>query len=335
MSESSDYSPAPYWSGYSGATARKAYTDNNIAAGVTAVPVGVKPTNLIPDKLVCNAENPVVIACDVTGSMGAWIATIFSKLPYLEHEGKVYLGDDMEISFSAIGDAFNDRYPLQVQPFTSGIGLKESLEKIVHEKGGGGTSEESYDLAAMYYANNAEFPKAIRKPIMIIIGDEGVYSFIAKDQAKIWAKVELQDQMGVKELFAFLRKKYNVWIVRKPYMSTTNYPSSAESKIQAQWCELLGEDHVVSLPEAERVVDVIFGILAQETGKNDYFEKELRERQGKDSDGAHKINVVLKSIRTATEKNSLPKLPPPARAKSITKPKPGGKNNKSISLLDD
>lgn len=334
MAESSDYSPAPYWSGYSGATARKAYTDNNIAKG-TAAAIGVKPTSLIPDKLICKAENPVVIACDVTGSMGEWIATIFSKLPYLEHEGKVYLGDDMEISFAAIGDVFNDRYPLQVQPFSSGISMKESLEKLVHEKGGGGTSEESYDLAAMYYANNAEFPNSIRKPIMIIIGDEGVYSFIAKDHAETWAKVSLQDRMEVKELFALLRKKYNVWIVRKPYMSTTNYPSSAETRIQSQWCELLGDDHVVSLPEADRVVDVIFGILAQETGKNDYFEKELKERQGKDVDGAHKINVVLNSLHNATAKKSMPKLPPPARAKSITKPKPGDKNNKSISLLDD
>jgi hypothetical protein len=29
--------------------------------------------------------------------MGDWPATMFSKLPYLENEGKEYLGEDFEI----------------------------------------------------------------------------------------------------------------------------------------------------------------------------------------------------------------------------------------------
>ncbi|MGD9713510.1 MAG: hypothetical protein AB7V46_15805 [Thermomicrobiales bacterium] len=191
MSESSDYSPAPWAAGHDFATNKRGYMDNVVARGaVNPASIGLDPHNLAPDHLTCDCESPLVIACDVTGSMGVWPATIFSKLPYLEHEGKEYLGQDMQISFVAIGDANkSDRYPLQVRPFAAGADLKDSLEKLIVEGGGGGGGEESYDLAALYYARNCEMPNAIRKPIFIFIGDEGIYNCIENGIAERYAKV--------------------------------------------------------------------------------------------------------------------------------------------------
>lgn len=342
MAESGDYTPAPHWGGYDFASAKRAYTDKVVARGaVDPASIGLDVRSLAPDKLVCDAEAPLILACDVTGSMGTWPATIFSKLPYLEHEGKEYLGEDMQICFAAIGDSHGDKYPLQVRPFVEGKELKTELEKLIIEGGGGGSSEESYDLGALYFARNCECPNAIRKPILVFIGDEGIYSVTEQDHAEKYAKVKSSERIHPKVVFEELKKKFAVYVVRKPYNCDSNSPSAAETRINNQWCEFLGEDHVVSLPEADRVVDVLFGILAKETGRIDYFRKELEERQGKDTGGAVKIAVVLKSLHSVHNPKSLKKLPAPARAKSITR-RPKGEDDddnkggtKSISLLDD
>ncbi len=342
MSESGDYEPAENWSGHDFATARDTYKDVASRSYAKAVAIDVKPESLVPDEVSTDCESPLVIAIDVTGSMEEWPITIFSKLPYLEHEADEYLGTDVEISFAAIGDhTCSDRYPLQVQPFVRGSALKESLEKLIHEKGGGGDSDESYELAGLYYAKNCHTPKSIRKPLMIIIGDEGIHSILAKADADRLCKTDIEEsRLTPQEIFCELRKKFEVYIIRKPYQVFDNHGSAANTRVQNLWESLLGADHVVSLPDPQRVVDVIFGILGQFTGRYDEFVEELNERQGKDKDGQAKINVVLKSLRSIRDpddKKSMKKLPSPSTAKSVTHRKDGDSKTgtKSISLLDD
>lgn len=335
MSESGDYTPAAHWKGYDFASAKRSYADKVISRGsVDPVTIGLDKKSLVPASLVSDAEANLVIACDVTGSMGKWPGTIFSKLPYLEFETKEYLGDSIGISFAAIGDGHHDQYPLQVRPFVNGIELKTSLEKLIIEGGGGGSSEESYDLAAAYYAYNVSFPKSIHKPIFIFIGDEGLYNYLDENMLLEWSKHEMTQKMAVKELFDKLKAKYSVYIIRKPYNCEANNPTPSENRIQNQWIDLLGAENVVSLPNADRVVDVIFGILAKETNRLKYFKEELTERQMKDKDGKLKIDVVMKSLKTIMP-NSVKKLPPPSRAVSVTKKKSSSKSVKSISLLDE
>lgn len=339
MSESGDYEPAPHWRGYDFSEAKAVYGTHVRKSYEAAVVKKVKATSLVPDEIVCDNEAFVVIVCDVTGSMGDWPQTIFSKLPYLEHETKEYLGEDTSICFMAIGDVNNDQYPLQVTKPVKGLGLKEALEQLIIEKGGGTGSEESYDLAALYLSRNVSFPKVIKKPICIFIGDEGVYSVLTEDVAKKVCKVKLAGKRIDKEtIFSDLKDKFNTYIVRKPYGESPNIDvNSPNGRIQNQWCELLGGDHVISLPEAGRVVDVIFGILAKETGRIGYFEKELKDRQLSDKNGKQKVDVVLQSLH-AVHKEPPPvenKKESPGVAKSVTRrPKSAG-SLKSVSILDE
>jgi hypothetical protein len=298
MSESGDYTPAPHWSGYDYASARKSYADDVVKRGAVD-PVAIGITELVPEKIVSNSETPLIITIDVTGSMGKWPTTIFEKLPFFEHEVKSYLGPDAEICFVAIGDHVQkDSYPLQVHEFAKERGLEDSLKKIIFEGGGGGDQQESYELAAAYFA--------VATP---------------------------------KVLFAKLRKKFEVYIIRKPYgASSFQTTNSTDNTIQRQWEDLLGADHVICVPEPERVVDVIYGILGDYTGKFDEFVKELKERQGKDSDGNHKIEVVMNSLKSL-KLRKLEALPPPAKAKSITRKSrkidPPASSLGGISLADD
>ena len=172
MSEAGDFDPGP-WQGHDFKSAKKKYDVHVGRSYQDAVKKKVNPNDLVPSTIATDSKAPLVVACDVTGSMGESPATIFSKCPYLDLEGKEYLGDDMAISFAAVGDAYSDQYPLQVQPFDHGLKLKKCLKELIIEGGGGGQSKESYELAALYYARNVDMPNAIN-PIFVFIGDEGL-----------------------------------------------------------------------------------------------------------------------------------------------------------------
>lgn len=331
MAETSDYDPGP-WRGHDFKTARARYDAHVDRSYADAKKSKVDPTALVPKSITTKSQSPLVIVCDVTGSMTDWPSVIFSKLPYLDIEGKSYLGDDMEISFAAVGDIFSDQYPLQVQPFGKGKELEEYLKKFVVEGGGGGQTCESYDIAALYYARNCEMPNAVR-PIIILIGDEGLYDNVDKEGAKNWANVDLSERMTVHYVIRELQRKFSVYAIRKMYdHGTIDGMSDLDKRLHQQWEKLLGEDHVVVLPKADRVVDVIFGILAKETGKDEYFEDEITARQRPDQ-----VETVMKSLNSIHRlgAKSLKKLPPADKGKSVTHKtvKKGDKSKDSISLL--
>ena len=316
MSESADWSPA-HWAApaHDFASARRHYDAHVGRSYSDAKAVGKQHSDLVPVSLSTDSPAPLVILSDVTGSMGEWPATMFSKLPYLELEGQEYLGKGMEISWGAVGDAYVDDYPWQVRPFTKGTDLKKRLEELVIEKGGGGQTTESYELGALYCARNIAIPKAIT-PICIFIGDEQPYEFVDKEQASAKAHIMLQSRLSTREAFAELKEKFAVYLIRKPYsVASGNTMSDLDHRIFSTWAELLGADHISDLPEAGRVVDVIFGILAKETGRIDYFRKEIEGRQK-----PNQIATVYKSLA------SIHQLPAP---------KDSSKTGRSIMKRDE
>jgi hypothetical protein len=325
MSETGDYDPG-CWTGHDFTAARKKYDAHVDRSYGDAVSDGVDANDLILDRIKTKSKSPLIILCDVTGSMGEWPATIFSKLPYLELEGKEYLGDDMEIAFGAIGDYTCDRYPLQMRDFAKGLDLKKRMEELVIEGGGGGQIRESYEMGALYCARNVDMPLA-SKPICIIIGDEGFYDTINKADAKKHARVDIEGRLKSSDVFDELKRRFAVYLVRKPYEpSHREELSHTDKTIHAQWEKVLGNDHIVMLPDAGRIADVIFGILAQETDRVDYFRGELKDRQKPDQ-----VKTVLKSLKTVHKidegEDPSRKLLKPSF--SVTKGS-GGKKTKSL-----
>lgn len=284
MSESSSYDPGD-WAGHDFTAARQAYDVHAGRSYAEAKAENKRASDLIPVSLKTESPAPLVVLCDVTGSMGSWPATIFSKLPYLEFEAKEYLGPDMEICFAATGDQA-DSYPLQVRTFKKGTDLATELKELIIEGGGSGPvgAHEAYELAAAYFANNVEMPNA-QHPILIFIADEHFHDKITSTLAKV-AHVKLEETMTTKQVFEQLREKFAVYVIRKPY-------AGQDASIEKEWAEVLGDDHIAALPSADRVVDVIFGILAKETDKIDYFKQEITGRQRPDQ-----IDTVYKSLKT-------------------------------------
>lgn len=313
MSESGDFDPG-HWRGHDFAPARKHY-DRHVSRSYEDAVTASKPRkDVLCSSLKTESRAPLLFRIDETGSMGKWTAVIFEKLGYLELEGQEYLGEDMEISFGAFGDAYSDQYPLQIRPFTKGVDLKKRLEELVIEGNGGGQAQESAELVALYDARNVEMPKA-KNPIWIIITDESPYDFVNKDHARDHAGINIQAKhLSTEEVFKELKRKYAVYLIRKPYgdRSQGDGMDSLNQRIHQDWAELVGEDHISVLPEAQRVVDVVFGILAKETGRIDYFREEIEGRQKPDQ-----VKTVYKALHTVhklTGPESRLKLPGPGKS---------------------
>ena len=327
MSEGGDsWDPGP-WRGYDYKSARAPYYDDTAGRGYSAPKKSAKGgtsgtgtgtatgvvkskksiEDLVPATIKTEARSPVVIITDGTGSMGEFPEVIFKKLPLLDLGIEDYL-EDAEISVAMVGDAGCDSYPLQVQGFTKGKGLVGAINKLKIEGGGGGNQEESYDLAALYYARNAEMPKAT-KPVLIWICDEGIYPQVDKDWASKYARTGIEAKMPSKAVFDELKQKYSVYVIRKHYGGGVDGDKMTGSnlRIQKQWEEYVGAERIAVLNEPGRVVDVIFGLLAYETNKQELFEKELEDRQLPDKDGAAKVATVRKSLLTVGK--SVKKLP--------------------------
>lgn len=332
MSESSDYSPGA-WSGHDFSAARARYDKHVGRSYGDATAKAVSATALVPQTVKTESPTPLIIWVDVTGSMGQWPATIFSKLPYLDHEVKTeYLGADTEVCFGAVGDAHSDSYPLQVQSFTKGTDMAKKLEELVIEGNGGGQHKESYELAALYTLHNIETPRAVEKPIVIFIGDEMAYDFVSVTEAKSHAKVKLASAMSTKDIFKNLADRFSPYLILKAYKMGE---APINHEIERFWVNLMGRDRIAYLDDAQRVVDVVFGILAKESGREDYFRKEIEARQT-----PAQVKTVYKALDTIHDMeaswDALKRADPPkggktpAKGKSTLHRPPDGKKAKDL-----
>jgi hypothetical protein len=276
MSESGDYDPGP-WKGQNFSEERAKYDAHAGRSYNAAVQARRTIADLLPPSITTNSQNPLTILCDNTKSMGDRPGKIFGNCGYLDIEGKSYLGPDMETCFGVFGDVFSDTYPVQARPFTHGLDMQRRLlELVIESKGGPGICESS-ETAALYAARNIHTPRAVRRNIVIMITDEMPYDFVDPDTAKKFANVILSARISTKDIFTELMEKSSLYMIRSPWFKKTGTPT--DNLIKDRWCSLLGESRVAELPSVDGIQDVIFGILAVETNKMDYFAEEIKNRQ--------------------------------------------------------
>jgi hypothetical protein len=118
---------------------------------------------------------PIIVAFDVTGSMGH-VPTRFAKEWLGKLMARLVEGGwvkDPQVLIAAVGDAVSDHAPLQIGQFESGLEMDMWLTRLWLE-GGGGDAPESYLLphwfAAHHTATDA-WEKRRRKGYLITVGD--------------------------------------------------------------------------------------------------------------------------------------------------------------------
>ena len=183
---------------------------------------------------------PVILALDVTGSMGsacaetaAALGTIILNL-YKNHK-------DIEICVMGIGDLAYDRAPIQMSQFESDIRIAESLDKIYMEHGGGGNAFEGYTAAWYMGLKRTKldcFDKQQRKGIIITMGDEPLNPYLPVSQLN--AAIDGTEQANIETpvLYQEASRKFDIFhiAVDSPCDSFSNY----ETDIRNSFGQILG-----------------------------------------------------------------------------------------------
>lgn len=166
----------------------------------------------------CDSEEhpntvPVILALDVTGSMGSAANEVAAELGNLMEE--LYKDEsikDIEFMIMGIGDFAYDDCPLQVSQFESDIRIAEQLDKVYFEFGGGGNNFESYS-AAWAFANTQtklDCWKRGKKGIIITMGDENLNPYINADRYKAVTDYSYQ-AIETPALYDEVKNKYDVF----------------------------------------------------------------------------------------------------------------------------
>jgi hypothetical protein len=204
---------------------------------------------------------PVILALDVTGSMGASAVEIAKKLNVIMTNLYENISD-VEFMIMAIGDMVYDSAPLQVSQFESDVRIAEQLDKVYFEGGGGGNMYESYSAAWLFAARNTKLDcwKRGKKGIIITMGDEQLNPYLPKRALSEATGDTLQSDIETKDLFEEASKKFDI------YHIDVDHSMRRDPDIDRTWKAYLDQDHYRSVRTSE-VTDTIVEIILKAVGQ--------------------------------------------------------------------
>lgn len=181
---------------------------------------------------------PVILALDVTGSMGDSAKEIASKLNVIME--KIFDNTkDVEFMVQAIGDEDYDDVPFQMSQFESDIRIAKQLDKVYFEGGGGVNLWESYSYAwyAAWKHCDLDVWKRGGKGIIITIGDEPLNPYIKSTYVEQVFGDNLQEsKLATKDIYNAIKDKYDIYHISVSY--------SGNKYDDKDFRELLGNQNV-------------------------------------------------------------------------------------------
>lgn len=240
----------------------------------------------------------IAVLFDVTGSMRhvpremqKRLAELFGLLlrkGYVEHP---------QILMGAIGDATCDRAPLQVGQFESDNRIDTNLEAILLEGGGGGSTQESYELAMYFMARHTAidcFEKRGHRGYLFIIGDEQPYPSVKYKEVEKVIGPELEEAIPTGVILKELQEKYDVYLIRPGGASYRPGSSSGDSIVKA-WQDLLGQN-VIDLPDPDCVCETIALTIGLAEGAIDDLEEGLSHLKEVGSTAGDAVGKALATV---------------------------------------
>lgn len=183
---------------------------------------------------------PVILALDVTGSMGEACDEVAASLGVIM-ESLYKKFKDIEFCIMGIGDLAYDDAPIQMSQFESDIRIAEALDKVYMEKGGGGNGFESY-TAAWYMGLKKTrldcFDKQGRKGIIITMGDEPLNPYLPKSILNNTTNSTEEKDLETKELFNLASEKFDIFHIAVD--SPKDYYRYYKYKIESSFGQILG-----------------------------------------------------------------------------------------------
>lgn len=214
-------------------------------------------------------STPIIVGCDVTGSMGMiadhlvrkGIGTFFEELLNRKPIS------DPHMMIMGIGDANYDSAPLQVSQFEADLTIAGWLEKLFIEHGGGGNRFESYDLPYYFAANHTSidsWEKRFKKGYIFTIGDEQAPEKTFASQVSKFIGDEMTQDMLFSETLAQAQKMYNCYHIM---IAQGDYARRHPELVQRTWREVMGQN-AIWLEDYNKLSEVIVSTIQVNEGAN-------------------------------------------------------------------
>ena len=201
---------------------------------------------------------PVILALDVTGSMGSAATMCASKLDEIMKElyDKV---KDVEFLMMGIGDLACDDAPIQASQFESDIRILDQTTKVYFEGGGGGNSYESYTAAWYFGLHNTKLDcwKRGKKGIIITMGDEPLNPYLPGRRLSEVLGTSTQD-VDTEVLYKEVCEKYGVYHIA--ITNNSNY-THYKDEIKNSWGKLLNQHLIIAT--SDELPKIISEIVAE------------------------------------------------------------------------
>jgi len=205
---------------------------------------------------------PIILALDVTGSMGTIPHFLVKEgLPHMMEKVIEDGVPDPQVLFLGIGDHECDRSPLQVGQFESSDELLDKwLTDLFIEGGGGGNDGESYLLAWMFagrFTSTDHFEKRGKKGLLFTVGDEPTLkSLPVTAQKAIMGKGQFSPETAA-SLLEKAQEKYECF-----HLHISQGHNGGSQRVKDGWKQLMG-DNVIYVQNREQVAQIIADKVAE------------------------------------------------------------------------
>lgn len=235
------------------------FTSSKQAFVARRIDEAMNPKNVVRE--CCDTEEhpntiPIILALDVTGSMGSTAIEVQKKLNPI----MVQIYDrvkDAEIMVMAIGDLAYDDSPIQLSQFESDIRIAENLDKIYFENGGGGNDYESYTAAWYMGLKHCKLDcwKRGKKGLIITMGDEPINPYLPANPLNSATGDTNQDDVETPKLFKAASEKFDIYHIAVESRSYPDQTREAES-----FKKILGSQNVM-ISSVSKISDKIISIV--------------------------------------------------------------------------
>lgn len=205
---------------------------------------------------------PVILALDVTGSMGSAASKVAKALgTIMEDLYSEKVVPDIEFCIMAIGDLYCDDAPIQISQFESDVRIAEQLDKVYFERGGGGNSWESYTAAWYMGTRHCKLDcwNRGKRGVIITMGDEQINPVLQRDKLAFFVGDNNQTDIETKSLYTEAVEKFDIHHISVNDPNSSYFRNNISGKVDDSWKSVIGQNyHVCTINElASTITDII------------------------------------------------------------------------------